>query len=231
LRSPGADPAHAPEAGEYVTNPPLDGGVTVRLIPRDEKFFPLFEGLAQRLSAAAELLAQLFANPDRLQELVQKIKDIEHEADELTHDLIVRIDKSFVTPLDREDIHLLASRLDDVIDVVDGVARRAQMFRLREFRPEAAQLADVLRRGAATLATSVANLKKPKLILQETGRLKKLEEEGDAIYHNAVGRLFDDGADAIEVIKWKELFDKLEDAVDLCDDAWNVIESIALKNS
>ena len=203
----------------------------MRLIPRDEQFFPMFEELAKRLSASAGLLAELFADPGRLPELVQKIKDVEHEADGLTHDLIVRIDKSFVTPLDREDIHLLASRLDDVIDVIDGVARRAQMFHVREFRPEAARLADVLRRAAQILAASVGNLKKPKMILAETGRLKKLEEEGDAIYHEAIGALFQGSPDPLEVIKWKELFDKLEDAVDLCDDAWNVVESIALKNS
>ncbi|HEU0052869.1 MAG TPA: DUF47 family protein [Longimicrobium sp.] len=203
----------------------------MRLIPRDEQFFPMFDGLASRLSTSAQLLARLFAEPDRLQELVQKIKDVEHEADGLTHDLIVAIDRTFVTPLDREDIHLLASRLDDVIDVIDGVARRAQMFRLREFRPEAAQLADVLRRGAETIAESVSSLKKPKVILARAGQLKKLEEEGDAIYHQAIGQLFDGEPDALEVIKWKELFDKLEDAVDLCDDVWNVLESIALKNS
>ncbi|HEX8246166.1 MAG TPA: DUF47 family protein [Longimicrobium sp.] len=203
----------------------------MRLIPRDEQFFPMFGELALKLSQSSELLEQLFADPGRLQEMVQKIKDLEHEADVLTHDLIVRIDKTFVTPIDREDIHLLASRLDDVIDVVDGVARRAQMFRIREFRPQAAQLADVLRRAARTLAESVQNLKKPKLILQRSGELKKLEEEGDTIYHSAIGALFDDGAEALEVIKWKELFDKLEDAIDLCDDVWNVIESIALKNS
>jgi uncharacterized protein Yka (UPF0111/DUF47 family) len=203
----------------------------VRLIPRDEQFFPMFGELAEKLSQAADLLAQLFADPERLQELVQKIKDVEHQADVLTHDIIVRIDKSFVTPIDREDIHLLASRLDDVIDLVDGVARRAQMFRIRQYRPQAAELADVLRRGAFSLTEAVQNLKKPKVILQRSGELKKLEEEGDAIYHAAIGSLFDDGADALEVIKWKELFDKLEDAVDLCDDVWNVVESIAIKNS
>jgi uncharacterized protein len=145
--------------------------------------------------------------------------------------VIVRIDKSFVTPIDREDIHLLASRLDDVIDLVDGVARRAQMFSVREPRPEAARLAGVLCRAAECLQASVSNLKKPKLVLDATGQLKKLEEEGDAIYHEAVGALFRTEKDPIEVIKWKELFDKLEDAVDLCDDASNVLESIALKNS
>jgi len=203
----------------------------VRLIPRDQQFFPMFEELSKRLSASADLLAELFSDPQRLQERVQQIKVVEHEADELTHALIVAIDKSFVTPIDREDIHLLASRLDDVIDLIDGVARRAQMFRVREFRPEAAQLADVLRRGANTIAASVADLKKPKVILQRAGQLKKLEEEGDAIYHDAIGALFEGTPDPLEVIKWKELFDKLEDAVDLCDDVWNVLESIALKNS
>ena len=203
----------------------------MRLIPRDENFYPLFGALAHKLSESAQLLEQLFAEPHRLQEMVQSIKDLEHEADVLTHDIIVRIDKSFVTPIDREDIHLLASRLDDVIDVVDGVARRAQMFRIREFRPQAALLAAVLSRCAATLEDSVENLRKPKRVMQRSGELKKLEEEGDAIYHAAVGSLFDDGADALEVIKWKELFDKLEDAIDLCEDVWNVIESIALKNS
>lgn len=203
----------------------------MRLIPRDENFFPMFGALAQKLAESSRQLQQLFNEPERLHEMVQSIKDLEHEADVLTHDIITRIDKSFVTPIDREDIHLLASRLDDVIDVVDGVARRAQMFRIREFRPQAAQLADVLRRAAETLEDSVAKLRKPKLVMQHSGELKKLEEEGDAIYHLAIGALFDDGADALEVIKWKELFDKLEDAIDLCDDVWNVIESIALKNS
>jgi predicted phosphate transport protein (TIGR00153 family) len=203
----------------------------VRLIPRDEQFYPMFEELAKRLSAATSLLAQLFAHPERLDELVAEIKRVEHEADTLTHDVIVRIDKSFVTPIDREDIHLLASRLDDVIDLVDGVARRAQMFSVREPRPEAAALAGVLCRAAECLEASVGNLKKPKMVLDATGKLKKLEEEADAIYHEAVGQLFRVEKDPIEVIKWKELFDKLEDAVDLCDDASNVLESIALKNS
>ncbi|HEX2203777.1 MAG TPA: DUF47 family protein [Longimicrobium sp.] len=201
------------------------------IFPRDEKFFDMFSGLARRLSAITDLLAQLFAEPARLNELAAKIKDLEHEADVLTHDVIVRIDRTFVTPLDREDIHLLASALDDVIDLVDGVARRAQMFHMGGSRPEAARLADVLRRAAGCIEESVANLKKPKMILQRSGELKKLEEEGDAIYQEAMAALFAGTPDPIEVIKWKELFDRLEDAVDRCDDVWNVLESVALKNS
>ena len=201
------------------------------IFPRDEKFFDMFSGLARRLSAITDLLAQLFAEPGRLNELAARIKDLEHEADVLTHDVIVRIDRTFVTPIDREDIHLLASALDDVIDLVDGVARRAQMFHMGGSRPEAARLADVLRRAAGCIEESVANLKKPKMILQRSGELKKLEEEGDAIYQEAMAALFAGTPDPIEVIKWKELFDRLEDAVDRCDDVWNVLESVALKNS
>ena len=203
----------------------------MRLFPRDQQFFPMFGELGQRLAATATVLERLFAEPDRLNEHAAEIKRLEHEADEITHGIIVAIDRSFVTPLDREDIHLLASRLDDVIDLMDGVARRAQMFHIREYRPQAAQLAAVLRQAAECVAESVGSLQKPKQVLQYTGRLKKLEEEGDAVYSTAVGELFSGSPDPIEVIKWKEMFDRLEDAVDRCDDAWNVVESIAIKNS
>ena len=202
----------------------------MRLFPRDEQFFPMFGEIARRLSGCADLLAQMFAEPARIDELAGEIKKLEHEADELTHDVIVRIDRSFVTPLDREDIHLLASRLDDVIDLLDGTARRAQMFHLTEFRPHAQQLSDVLRRAAETIESATANLKKPRLMVEKTRQMKALEEEGDAIYHAAMADLFRGSPDPLDVIKWKEVFDKLEDAIDLCDDVSNVLESIALKN-
>lgn len=202
----------------------------MRLFPRDEQFFPMFSQLARRLCESADLVAQIFAEPHRLDELGAEIKRLEHEADGLTHEINVAIDRSFVTPLDREDIHMLASRLDDVIDLLDGTVRRAQMFHVRGSRPEAARLADVLRRAAATIETAVANIKKPKVMLESTRRMKAMEEEGDAIYAEAMGALFAGTPDPLEVIKWKELFDKLEDAIDQCDDVSNVLESIALKN-
>jgi uncharacterized protein Yka (UPF0111/DUF47 family) len=202
----------------------------VGLIPRDEKFFPMFNEVAGILCQCADLVAQIFAEPARLDELAIRVKDLEHRADEITHDVIVRIDRSFVTPLDREDIHLLTSRLDDVIDLLDGTVRRAQMFHVKEAPPHAAALADVLKRAATLIETAVRNMKKPKAMLDHTRGMKALEEEGDTIYAQAVGELFAGTPDPLHVIKWKELFDKLEEAIDQCDDVSNVLESIALKN-
>lgn len=159
------------------------------------------------------------------------IKELEHQADHLTHDVIDRIDRSFVTPIDREDIHLLASRLDDVIDLLDGTARRAQMFHITEIREDARRLSDVVCRAAAVIETAVGGMKNPKMVAEHARELKRLEEEGDAIYHAAVGSLFAGSPDPLEVIKWKDLYDKLEDAIDQCDDVANVLESISIKNS
>ena len=207
----------------------------MRLIPRDEHFYVLFAELAKRLTASARLLGQLFADPSRLEQLVGEIKAVEHEADELTHEVNLRIDRSFVTPIDREDIHLLASRLDNVVDLIDGTARRAQMFRVREMRPQARQLAGVVSRAADCIAVAVNGMKVPKTVSQQAREIKQLEEEGDSIYQEAIGALFSgaDGAppDPLEVMKWKELFDKLEDALDECEDVANVLESISIKNS
>ena len=123
----------------------------MRLIPRDEAFFDLFAQLAGRLSSSAKLLTQLFADPQHLAQHAASIKSVEHEADMLTHTIIARIEKSFVTPIDREDIHLLASRLDNVIDLLDGTARRAVMFRISEVREPARHLAElIIRAGDCT---------------------------------------------------------------------------------
>ena len=202
-----------------------------KLIPRDEQFFDMFDEIARRMSVAAKLLKQLFAEPGRMAEHVAAIKDVEHEADVITHDVIVRINKSFITPFDREDIHELASRLDDVIDLIDGTARRAVMFRITKPREAARQLADVIVRATASLEQAVVSIKKPKIVIEKGTEVKALEEEGDAIYHAAVGALFDDGENPIEVMKWKELYDTLERTLDQCEDVANVLESIALKNA
>ena len=202
-----------------------------KLIPRDEKFFDLFDEIARRLTQAAKLQTQLFDDPERMAEHVASIKAVEHEADVLTHDVITRLNKSFVTPFDREDIHELASRLDDVVDLIDGTARRAVMFRITTVREPARQLAAVIVRAADRLEQAVVAIKKPKVVIERGQEIKALEEEGDAIYHEAVGRLFDGGEDPIEVMRWKELYDTMERTLDQCEDVANVLESIALKNA
>jgi len=202
-----------------------------KLIPRDEKFFDLFDEIAIRLVRAAKLQTQLFGEPARIAEHVAAIKTVEHEADVLTHNVITRLNKSFVTPFDREDIHELASRLDDVVDLIDGTARRAVMFRITTVREPARQLAAVIVRAADSLEQAVIAIKKPKIVIERGQEVKALEEEGDAIYHEAVGKLFDGGEDPIEVMRWKELYDTLERTLDQCEDVANVLESIALKNA
>jgi len=190
----------------------------------------LFASLASRVTASARLLDQLFAEPHRLAELVTSIKQIEHEADTITHDVISRINRTFVTPIDREDIHLLASRLDDVIDQIDGTARRALMFRINEVREPATRMTRILIRAGEAIEGAVTNVKKTSVVVQHSVKVKQLEEEGDAVYHAAVGGLFEGTPDPLQVMKWKELYDTLERALDQCEDVANTIESIALKN-
>jgi predicted phosphate transport protein (TIGR00153 family) len=202
----------------------------VRLIPRDEQFYDLFQQLAARLTRAATLLNQLFREPQRRAEHVQAIKAAEHEADGITHEIIDRLDRTFITPFDREDIHELASKLDEVVDLLDGAARRVEIFQIGEVHPPAVRLSEVVVRAAAQIEDAVKHMKDGKIVSVKAFELKKLEEEGDAIYHESMGALFQREHDAITVIKWKELYDKVEDALDQAEDVTNVLQSIALKN-
>jgi predicted phosphate transport protein (TIGR00153 family) len=202
-----------------------------RLIPRDEQFFDLFNQLAQHLKTSARLLDQLFAEPGRTADLVRQIKDVEHLADELTLSINTRIDKSFITPIDREDIHLLASRLDDVIDRLDGTARRVVMLHINDVREPAKLMAHVIVRAADHIALAVGSIKRPSLVAVEAAAIKLLEEEGDALYHEAVGALFSGKPDPIEVIRWKEIYESLEQAIDQCMGVANAVQSISLKNA
>lgn len=203
----------------------------MRLIPRDEGFFVLFNELAKRLKEAANLLNRLLAEPDRLEHYVAAIKTVEHEADVLTHDVRARIDRSFVTPIDREDIHLLATELDDVIDLIDGTARRVAMFHISESREPARRMSETIARAADRIEVGVAAIKQPAIVAASSREIKRLEEEGDQIYQDAVGGLFLGTPDALEVMKWKELYDTLERALDSCQGVGHVLESISIKNS
>ena len=202
-----------------------------RLIPRDQEFFTLFDQLATHLSTSAKLLRDLFDQPASIQEKVRAIKEVEHTADQLAHEINARIDRSFVTPIDREDIHLLATELDDVIDLLDGTARRVAMFHVTESRLPAQKLSDTISRAADHIQVGVAANKKPAVVAHPSREIKRLEEEGDAIYQEAVGALFLGKPDALEVMKWKELYDTLERALDQCQGVGHVLESISLKNS
>ena len=203
----------------------------MRLIPRDERFFDLFAEIAKRLTTSARLLNHLFMEPQKIEHYVAAIKTVEHEADKITAEVAARLDTSFVTPFDREDIHTLSTRLDNVVDLIDGTARRAAMFHITDVREPARRLSDVLVRATDCIAESVGSMKVRKVVAEKAREIKALEEEGDAIYHEAVGELFKNGTDALEVMKWKDLYDTLENALDECEDVANALESISIKNA
>jgi uncharacterized protein len=206
----------------------------MRLLPRDEKFFDMFSAVAGITVESAALLQELLrADPPRRTAIVDQIKRLEHQADQVTHDVVTRLDRVFITPLDREDIHLLASRLDDVIDLIDGTARRLQMFRAGKAPEGAVLMAEVIGRAVAQLQVGVRSLEKNKngTVLEACVQVKRLEEEGDSLYHEWLGRLFEGDPDPLNVIKWKEIYDNLEKTLDDIEDAANVLESISIKHA
>jgi predicted phosphate transport protein (TIGR00153 family) len=206
----------------------------VRLLPRDEKFFDLFTAVATFTVEAARLQQDLLrADSNRRGVIVDQIKRLEHQADQVTHDVVTRLDRVFITPLDREDIHELASRLDDVMDLIDGTSRRLLIFHAGAAPDGATLIGDVIVRATEQLQVAVAALEKNKgrTVLDACVEVKRLEEEGDSLYHEWLGRLFEGQPDALQVIKWKEIYDNLEKTLDYIEDAGNVLESISIKHA
>ena len=203
-----------------------------RFLPKDEEFFDLFNQLAGHLLTSAQQLNDLFAaDPKRAGEFVKSIKDVEHKADLLTASIIQRIDRSFVTPFDREDIHNVTTSLDDVIDLIDGTSRRYIMFHITDHREPGKRLANIILRAAAEIQAAVAGVRKPQIVRQRVAAIKQLEEEADAVYHEAVGALFAGSPDPLDVIKWKEMYDKLEGTTDSCMGVAQALQSLSLKHA
>ena len=206
----------------------------MRLLPRDERFFDLFTSVATLTVEAAKHLRELLTSDvDHRSFLIESIKRLEHEADALTHEIITRLDRSFITPLDREDIHLLASRLDDIMDRIDGTARRVQIYRTGPAPHGVIVIADVIVRSTQQVLEAVRVLsgEKAPVVIAACTQIKKLEEEGDFAYHEWLAKLFEEERDPITLIKWKEIYDTLEKTLDQADDVANVLESIAIKHS
>lgn len=205
----------------------------MRLLPRDQKFFDLFTASATLSVQAARYLGELLEKEESGRAAVaDTIKKLERDADEITHEVVSRLDRTFITPLDREDIHLLASRLDDVTDMIDGIARRSQIFKLGPAPAGAVHLADVVQRASTQLLDAVRVLGdgRPRTVLAACVEVKRLEEEGDALYHDWLGRLFDETDDPVRLLKWKEIYDSLERTLDVAEDVANVLESVAIKH-
>jgi predicted phosphate transport protein (TIGR00153 family) len=205
--------------------------VRFQLLPREEEFFDLFIAVAKRCEEAAGLLREMLTGrAERAKYCAEAIKRLENEADDVTHEVVNRLDRTFITPIDREDIHLLASDLDDVIDRIDGTARRAQIFRLGKAPAGIAELCDVIQRITREVAQAVAKLRGKDDVMRHCIEAKRLEEEGDALYQHMLGQLFDQEKDPLAIIKWKEIYDNLETTIDQAEDVANDLESIILKH-
>jgi uncharacterized protein Yka (UPF0111/DUF47 family) len=206
--------------------------VKFHLLPRNEEFYHLFVDVARRTEEAARLLHELLTGkPERAKYCADQIKRLENEADELTHEVVRRLDRTFITPIDREDIHLLSSDLDDVMDRIDGTARRALIFRVGRTPDGIDQMCELVRRMCDEVLAAVTKLRTKDDVMAHCIKAKRLEEEGDAVYQEMLGRLFDTESDPVRIIKWKEIFDTLEHTLDEGDDVANDIESIVLKHA
>jgi len=200
---------------------------------KDKEYFDTFSALAGKIHEGANLLHEMMRNYDRPQESARRIKALEHECDQITHNLVKMLNKSFITPFDREDIHDLATKLDDVIDFIDTTADRMTFYNLTSPPPEMLGMADVLVRQTAVLKEAIANLRTSDHILEKCVEIHALESEGDRIFHEGLARLFNKTRkeDAIELIKEKDVLETVETATDMCEDVANVLEGIILKNA
>jgi len=204
----------------------------VRLIPREQKFFDMFAEMASNLMEGATTLRALFQDYKDVPVSVQKIKDIEHKGDDMTHAVVIKLNQTFITPFDREDIHALASALDDVLDYINSAADRLLMYKITSTPNAALKLADVIVRQSDELSKAVSLLEKnQQKVLEHCVEVNRLENEADAVARDAIGHLFQDEKDPIQLIKIKELLEVLETATDKAEDAANVLETVILKSA
>jgi hypothetical protein len=202
-----------------------------RLLPRDERFFTDLSAMADAIAEGAAVFeAMLAADPPALAR-AGEVQAIEHRCDEFTHNIIERLNRTFVTPIDREDIHALADSLDDVMDAIDSAADSLSLYRIDKIRPEARQQAALIRRSVDQVRLALASLERRDGAREAVIETKRLEHEADAVHRSAISRLFGEETDAITIMKWKEIFDFLEDAVDRCDKVAVVIEGVVVKHS
>jgi uncharacterized protein len=204
----------------------------VRLLPRETKFFDLFAELSTSLSEGSRLLHSILRDhPSDLVSQVQRMQGIEHDGDRATHAIIMKLNQSFITPFDREDIHKLASSLDDVLDFVNAAAVRMVMYKISQPPTAAAELAGIIVLQAEELAKGVSLLEKNGKVLEHCDEINRLEDEADNVSRKAIAELFEHEKDPIQLIKMKELYEVLEYATDKAEDAANVLEAIVLKSN
>ena len=203
----------------------------VRIIPRETKFFDLFADVASNVTDGARLLTAILEDFNNIEVRVDKLKEIEHKGDDLTHAILTKLNQTFITPFDREDIHRLASALDDVLDFVNAAGQRLLLYKIRSAPASASELAKLIVRQSEELNKGVMLLEKTQGVMEHCVEVNRLEDEADRVCREAIGKLFDHEKDAIQLIKMKELYEVLELATDKAEDAANVLEAVVLKSA
>jgi predicted phosphate transport protein (TIGR00153 family) len=203
---------------------------------RDDEFWLAFKEHSRRSHRAAEILVEMLENLDRAQELAQQISDLEHEGDRITHDIVHALHQTWITPLDREEIHGLISRLDDVLDFIEAASERVALYEIKTVRAEAIDIAKVLARSCRDIQKAMdllQNLKDAQPVLDLCMHINRHEHEADQIFRRALARLFNDKErnDPLEVMKWRDILEAIETATDRCEDVANIVEGIVLEHA
>lgn len=206
-------------------------GLLQRFLPREEDFYELFVKQAQNIEKGARALVELLSHYTGVPEQVQIIKAIEHDGDEITHGILTKLNQTFITPFDREDIHSLSSTLDDVIDLIDAAASRFVLYRVASVKPGTLELTKILLLASTEVTAAVRALDTPTKALTHCVEVNRYENESDRLCRTLIAQLFDEEKDPVQIIKWKEIFEVIETAVDKCEDVANVIEGVILKSA
>ncbi len=205
----------------------------VRLLPKEEKFFDYFDVASEKMIRGIRLLKEMMRDLSNAEEKSRQIKDVEHEADHITHETVSSLHKTFITPIDRESIYALITRMDDVLDLVDSTSERVLLYKIKTSTPESMALIEVLEKAIEQVAKGInglRDLKNSSSILNICIEINRLENEGDRTFRNALSVLFSSSYDPIEIIKWKDVYETLEEAIDRCEDVANVLEGIVVEN-
>ena len=204
-----------------------------RLIPKDESFYDQFERQAEILLQAAGVLVEVTRQFEALGEKAKQLERLEHDGDQVTHDIMARLNRTFITPLDREDIHQLASALDDVLDLMEATTEQFILYKITTVSPQEKQLAEVIQQQAEEIYKVIPKLRhlRDEQVMEHCIAINRLEKGGDRLLRDAMGALFEGAPDPLLVIKWRDLYTLLESATDKCEDVANVVEGIVLKNA
>jgi len=202
------------------------------LLPREDQYFEMFSQMTEKIREASDILVDMVNGPYENYDISSKrIKSVEHECDEITHNITIKLNKSFITPFDREDIYTLSVALDDVCDYIDATARAMVMYDIHEADVYVQQLAVIMQKLAGEINSAVGMLNKSAGMSQHLLEIQRLENDADEVYFKAMGALFKNSSDAVTIIKLKELYEILENGTDRCESVANIIESIVLKHN